>query len=147
VSARRRRNPKADTLRQLRAAALRKWRSGYNTPGQIAAALDVPEWWIHEAIKRDRADVFAAWEALGRLAIADDIAAATELPRGFVVYLMRLIHGTKNERRSRGSRSMAAGAGGKPPSSSARTTSAGPREQRRAGRRGATESVTSSPSS
>lgn len=140
-----RRRLKKNTREQLRAASMRQWRRSYTTPGDIAARLVVPEWWIQRAIRDDVVDVMSVWDALGRRATADDIATAAELPRSFVAFVMRRIHGTKQQR-IEGQPVEVDRARGQSTSTSARTTSVGPREQRRTGRRAAPR-VTSLPSS
>jgi hypothetical protein len=83
-------------LTQLRAASLRRWQRG-DRPGELAALLRVPEWWVNEAIAADVAIVTYARDSKPK-ATAVQLAAELALPPSFVGYVMRAMH-ARNERK------------------------------------------------
>lgn len=91
------RRARAQTFTNLRTAVLRRWKDG-DTPGKIAMRLDQPTQYVHVAIAGDVKRVIAAY---GSRSTADTIAADLELPRPFVVYVIRRINAVASARRSR----------------------------------------------
>ncbi len=91
------RRPRQQTFTNLRTGALRRWKDG-DTPSKIAMRLDQPTQYVHVAISDDVRRVIAAY---GSKSSADKIAADLELPRAFVVYVIRRINAVASARRSR----------------------------------------------
>lgn len=91
------RRPRQQTFTNLRTAVLRRWRDG-DTPGKIAMRLDQPTQYVHVAVAGDVKRVIAAY---GSHSTADTIAADLQLPRPFVVYVIRRINAVTRDRRAK----------------------------------------------